>query len=68
MKSLVLAPLLLAALCCPAIAQATNDAPKAVKTIPVRPAATQTPTDTAKALAQSERTSGSEFRPGSFHR
>jgi peptidoglycan hydrolase-like protein with peptidoglycan-binding domain len=56
MKSLVLAPLLLAALCCPAIAQATNDAPKAVKTIPVRPAATQTPTDTAKALAQSERT------------
>jgi hypothetical protein len=57
MKSLAITPLLLAALCCPAFAQATvNDAPKTVKTVPIRPAGTQSPADTAKALAQSERT------------
>ena len=56
MKSLALAPFLLAALCCPALAQATKDAPKAVKTIPIRPAGTQSPADTVKAMAQAERT------------
>jgi Putative peptidoglycan binding domain len=57
MKSLALAPLLLAALCCPAFAQAAvKDAPKAVKTIPIRPDGTPSPADSAKALAQSERT------------
>jgi hypothetical protein len=56
MKSLAATPLLLAALCAPALAQSTPITPKPVATIPIRPAATQTPTETAKAMAQSERT------------
>jgi hypothetical protein len=56
MKSLAIAPLLLAALHGPAFAQNTPAAPKAVKTAPVRPAAPQTPADTARAMAQAERT------------
>jgi peptidoglycan hydrolase-like protein with peptidoglycan-binding domain len=55
MKSLVVTPLLLAALCTQAFAQATPAAPKAVKTTPIKPAAAQTPADTAKAMAQAER-------------
>jgi hypothetical protein len=56
MKSLAATPLLLAALCAPAFAQTTPIAPKPVTTVPVKPAAPQTPTDTAKAMAQAERT------------
>ena len=56
MKSLAVTPLLLAALLGPAFAQNTPVTPKAVQTIPIRPAAPQTPADTAKAMAQTERT------------
>lgn len=56
MKSLVAAPLLLAALCAPALAQTTPITPKPVATVPIKPAATQTPADTAKAMAVTERT------------
>lgn len=62
MKSLAATPLLLLALASPSLAQAPSTEPKAVKTLPIRPdgakapAATQTPADTAKALAQTERT------------
>jgi hypothetical protein len=56
MKSLAVAPLLFAALCSQALAQNTPITPKPVATIPIRPAATQTPADTAKAMAQTERT------------
>jgi hypothetical protein len=56
MKSLAVAPLLLAALLGPAFAQNTPVTPKAVKTVPIKPAAPRTPADTAKALAQTERT------------
>jgi hypothetical protein len=56
MKSLAVASLLLAALCSQALAQNTPITPKPVATIPIRPAATQTPADTAKAMAQTERT------------
>jgi hypothetical protein len=68
MKLLAVTPLLLAALCSPALAQTTQITPKPIATIPIRPAqpqpaasvplkpaATQTPADTAKAMAQSER-------------
>ena len=51
-KSAALAPLLLAVVCSPALAQA----PKAVKTVPVTPAGAQTPLDTAKAMQPAERT------------
>jgi peptidoglycan hydrolase-like protein with peptidoglycan-binding domain len=54
-RSLALAPLLIAAACWPALAQTTPVTPKPVITVPVRPAAPQTPMDTAKALAQPER-------------
>jgi Trypsin-like peptidase domain len=56
MKSLAVAPLLLAALCAQASAQTTPITPKTVTTVPVKPAAPQTPADTAKAMAQAERT------------
>ena len=56
MKLLAVTPLLLAALWSQALAQTTPTTPKPVATVPIRPAATQTPADTAKALAQSERT------------
>lgn len=56
MKSLAATPLLLAALCSQALAQNTPITPKPVATIPIRPAATQTPADTARAMAQTERT------------
>jgi hypothetical protein len=52
MKSLAIASLLIAALSCPAFAQ---DASKAVKTLPIKGAATQSPADTAKAMQQTER-------------
>jgi hypothetical protein len=56
MKSLAVAPLLLAALCAPVLAQNTPITPKPVATVPIKPAAKQTPADTAKAMAQAERT------------
>jgi len=56
MKSLAATPLLLAALCAPALAQTTPITPKPVATVPIKPAATQTPADTAKAMAATERT------------
>ena len=56
MKSLAATPLLLAALCAPAFAQTTPITPKPVATMPIKPAAPQTPADTAKAMAQTERT------------
>lgn len=54
MKSLAIAPVLIAVACCSASAQ-TPITPKPVATVPIRPAAPQTPADTAKALPQSER-------------
>ena len=65
MKSLAATPLLLIALAAPALAQTPATDAKPVKTIPIRPdgstgpaksAAPQTPADTAKAMAQAERT------------
>jgi peptidoglycan hydrolase-like protein with peptidoglycan-binding domain len=56
MKSLAVTPLLLATLCAPALAQTTPVTPKPVATVPIKPAATQTPADTAKAMAVTERT------------
>ena len=56
MKSLAATPLLLVALCAPAFAQTTPITPKPVATVPIKPAAPQTPADTAKAMAQAERT------------
>ena len=51
MKSLALAPLLLAALLGPALAQAPRDAPK-----PAKAGGAQTPFDTAKAMQPADRT------------
>jgi peptidoglycan hydrolase-like protein with peptidoglycan-binding domain len=56
MKSLAATPLLLAALCASALAQTTPITPKPVATVPIKPAATQTPADSAKAMAATERT------------
>lgn len=55
MKLLAATPLLLATLCAQAFAQAAPLTPKPVTTVPVKPAAPQTPADTAKAMAQAER-------------
>ena len=55
MKLLAATPLLLAALCSQALAQNTPIAPKPVATVPIKPAAPQTPADTVKAMAQAER-------------
>ena len=55
MKSLALASLLLTALCLPALAQTAKDAPKAVKTIPIKPADAATPADPGKAAEQAQR-------------
>lgn len=56
MKSLAVTPLLLAALATASFAQTAPIAPKAVATVPIKRAAPQTPADTAKAMAQAERT------------
>lgn len=55
MRLLAIAASLLIAAGCPAVAQTTPVTPKPVTTVPIKPAAAQTPADTAKALAQSER-------------
>jgi peptidoglycan hydrolase-like protein with peptidoglycan-binding domain len=55
MKSLAATPLLLVALCAQAFAQTTPITPKPVATVPIKPAAPQTPADTVKAMAQAER-------------
>src|SRR4029450_10195334 len=56
MKLLAATPLLLAALCSQALAQNPPIVPKPVATVPIKPAAPQTPADTVKAMAQAERT------------
>lgn len=58
MKLLAVTPLLLASLCSQALAQTTPirpAQPQPSATVPLKPAATQTPADTARAMAQSER-------------